>query len=270
MWGFLSFLLEALLPCECLICKRELRPFEPIDLRVRPAGWAPDVDAFFAADLRLPIFGELSVPARVLCTECWLTLEPAAGPGTLAPSGALEAPVDIVSPFHENDPLLAVVRFLKFSGGKAAVPALAWWMARALRSYLASWPAPDAAPILVPVPLHPRRERSRGYNQAALLARGVAEHLGLEVDRGLLVRVRHTKSQSTLAAEDRGGNVRGAFALRRGGARDPRRVVLVDDLVTTGETASACAEALAEARPASIAVLSAGRGRALSKGVSWA
>ncbi len=270
MWGFLSFLLEALLPCECLICKRGLRPFEPIDLPVRPAGWPPDVGAFFAADLRLSIFGELSVPARVLCTECWLTLDPAGAPGRLVPSGADEAPLDIVSPFYENDALLALVRFLKFSGGKAAVPALAWWMARALTSYLASRPVPGAAPVLVPVPLHPRRERSRGYNQSALLAYGVAGHLGLEVDGGLLARVRHTKSQSTLVAEERCGNVRGAFAVRRGGSPDPRRIVLVDDLVTTGETASACVQALAEARPASIAVLSAGRGRALSKGVSGA
>jgi predicted amidophosphoribosyltransferase len=265
VWEFLSFLIEALLPCECLICKKELRPFEPVDLPVRPAGWPADVDAFFAADLRLPLFGELSVPARLLCAECWLTLEPTRGGGRLAPSGALETPVDVVSPFHENDALLAMVRFLKFSGGKAAAPGLAWWMARALRSYLASGPARGSRPVLVPVPLHPRRERSRGYNQAALLAYGVAGHLGLEVDPGLLVRVRHTKSQSTLPADERGGNVEGAFASRPDGAGGPGGIVLVDDLVTTGETAGACARALAERCPAPLAVLSAGRGRALSK-----
>jgi len=124
--------------------------------------------------------------------------------------------------------------------------------------------------VLVPVPLHPRRERARGYNQAALLAYGVAGHLGLEVEEGFLARVRHTQSQSTLSAGERGDNVRGAFALRPGGARDPVRIVLVDDLVTTGETVSACAHALTEARPVSLAVLAAGRRRAIFKGVSGA
>jgi ComF family protein len=273
VWGFLSFLIESFLPCECLICKRELRPVEPADIPARRAAWAVDIEAFFAEGPRLRLCGGLSVPARLLCPACWLALEPAGGAQALAGPRPLERPVDIVSPFCENDELLAVVRFLKFSGGRAAAPGLAWWMARALRSYLRSRSGDEAGPVLVPVPLHPRRERSRGYNQALLLAVEVGRLLDVEVDRTLLVRVRHTKSQSTLADGERGANVRGAFALRPGrpsGARDARSIVLVDDLVTTGETALACASALAELHPVSLAVLAAGRRRGLPAGPSWA
>ncbi len=265
MGGFLSFLLDTLLPCECLVCWWELRPFDAADA----AGAARETDrmaGFRAADIRLALFGGLSVAARLLCERCWLALEPASARCALEPPAGFASPIEVVTPFLENDELLAVIRFLKFSGGRAAVPSVAWWMAAALRAHLAREPRGDAPPLLVPVPLHPRRERSRGYNQAALLAGAVSRRLGLDVDARLLARVRHTKSQSTLSAADRGANVRGAFVPRRNVPRLPRPLILVDDLVTTGETALACAAALSELGPASLAVLSAGRSRVVSAG----
>ena len=142
------------------------------------------------------------------------------------------------------------------------MPALGWWMAAALGDHLGTSAARDSLDrVLVPVPLHPLREKSRGYNQAALLAREVAGRLGLDVDPRILRRIRNTKAQSTLESGARAANVEGAFALARSDLANARNIILVDDLVTTGETVLACAAALQEGSPSSVAVLSAGRAR---------
>lgn len=220
------------------------------------------MEEFLDSGLRADLWFGISVSADVLCSGCWSRLEPARGEGLLAHPSSGERGVPLVSPFHTNDELLALVRFLKFSGGRTAVPALGWWMAAALGDYLKGMPDRDPFDsLLVPVPLHRTREKSRGYNQAALLAREVAGRLGLDLDPGILKRIRNTKSQSTLDRERRSGNVRGAFGLDRGACAAGRNIILVDDLVTTGETAGACVAALGGASPRSIAVLAAGRTR---------
>jgi len=260
VWRFLSFVLDVVLPSECLICRSALRSFVPFSLAAPPAGWPPDLIDFFSVDFRLRVFDDLSVRADVLCPRCWLTLEPARRTGLIASARPPAAPVAVVSPFYENDALLALIRFLKFSGGRAAAPSLSWWMARALASSLAGERGRAKAEfLLVPVPLHPRRERSRGYNQAALLAHGVGERLGIEVDGALIGRVKNTEPQSKLEPGERAENVRGAFTLLHGDRASSRRVILVDDLVTTGETVRACVETLEAALPATVMVLSAGR-----------
>jgi ComF family protein len=220
------------------------------------------MEEFLDSGLRMALCAGISVSADVLCPVCWSKLEPVTGEGFLArPSvGAMNVP--LVSPFHTNDELLALVRFLKFSGGRTAVPALGWWMAVALGDYLDKPADRDSFdPVLVPVPLHPLREKTRGYNQAALLAHEVAGRLGLDVDSRILQRIRNTKSQSTLDREKRSENVNGAFGLDGGEFATGRTVILIDDLVTTGETARACIAALESASPRSIAVLAAGRAR---------
>jgi ComF family protein len=142
------------------------------------------------------------------------------------------------------------------------VPPLGWWMAGALREYVGRLgPGPMSAPVLVPVPLHPAREKSRGYNQAALLALEVAERLDVDVETRILGRAKNTTSQTKLDPDERAANVRGAFRLLRADLANCRDIILVDDLVTTGASAGACIEAIEEASPASIAVLSAGRTR---------
>jgi ComF family protein len=102
----------------------------------------------------------------------------------------------------------------------------------------------DAA--LVPVPLHPRRSRERGYNQSALLAAALARAAGGRTRVApLLRRVRDTPTQTALDRRDREANLRGAFALARGARPDPdQRYVLVDDVFTTGSTLNGCARAL--------------------------
>lgn len=107
--------------------------------------------------------------------------------------------------------------------------------------------APGPAPErIVPVPLHPRRLRERGFNPAALLARWIARERRCRFDAALLRRVRHTTSQTGLGRSARRANVRGAFQVRPR-ARVPAIVWLVDDVVTTGSTLVECARVLRRA-----------------------
>jgi ComF family protein len=107
--------------------------------------------------------------------------------------------------------------------------------------------APGPSPTsVVPVPLHPRRLRERGFNPAALLARCIARERGGRFDAGLLARVRDTPSQTGLDRRARRVNVRGAFRVREG-LRPASVVWLVDDVVTTGSTLVECARALRRA-----------------------
>jgi ComF family protein len=111
------------------------------------------------------------------------------------------------------------------------------------------------ADVVVPVPLHPRREYQRGFNQAEDLAM----HLGPPVAR-LLARIRHTRSQIELPKEQRQQNVGNAFALvPESRLSIPRVVVLVDDVSTTGATLDACAKVLKAAGVAEVRALTAAR-----------
>ena len=97
------------------------------------------------------------------------------------------------------------------------------------------------------MPLHGSRLRERGYNQSVLIARAMARVLDLSVEDRALKRVRATETQTNLDSVERGANMAGAFRSRRRDRVRERRVLLVDDVVTTGATANACAEALLEA-----------------------
>ena len=98
--------------------------------------------------------------------------------------------------------------------------------------------------LVVPVPLHPRRLAERGFNQAALLASPIAAELGVPRRARALERIRDTPKQAELDRESRAANVEGAFRCASPKAVEGRRVLLVDDVRTTGATLSACAATL--------------------------
>ena len=119
---------------------------------------------------------------------------------------------------------------------------------------------PGAAPdLLVPVPLHRRRERERGYNQALLVARRLERAWGVPVAADGLVRLTATAPQADLDAAARRRNVRGAFDVVRAEAIAGRHIVLVDDVLTTGATASECARSLSRAGASAVGVLTIAR-----------
>lgn len=99
---------------------------------------------------------------------------------------------------------------------------------------------------LVPVPLHPARLKHRGFNQATVVAEHAGRRLGIEVSESL-IRSKRTAPQVTLGADARGMNVADAFRLRSGAPVHDRRLLLVDDVITTGSTLAACAAVLLDA-----------------------
>jgi len=112
---------------------------------------------------------------------------------------------------------------------------------------------------LVPVPLHPAREREREFNQAAVLASLASVRLGIPLIHGLK-RTRYTVTQTHFHREERFENLDGAFALRRRAEVRGKKLALIDDVLTTGSTADACARVLKEAGASAVVVITVARG----------
>jgi ComF family protein len=147
------------------------------------------------------------------------------------------------------------VHALKFGGRRALAAPLGDLIAE-----MGTGGLPAGTPdLLAPVPLHPRRERERGFNQALLLARRVGQVWGVPVCADILARTLATRPQTELNAETRWANVRGAFSLRRPTLVAARHVVLVDDVMTTGATLTACARCLAAGGAFTVGVLTVAR-----------
>ena len=140
----------------------------------------------------------------------------------------------------------------------------ALWLCQDLTDFLAGCLTahfdPVSVDVVVPVPLHPVRERERSYNQAALLARALAERIGRRYDDRALRRMRHTETQTHLDAVRRRLNMRGAFEVVRPAWVTQRCVLLVDDVMTTGATLDACAHALKRAGARTVWALTVARG----------
>ncbi|MDY6917992.1 MAG: ComF family protein [Chloroflexota bacterium] len=146
----------------------------------------------------------------------------------------------------------AILQF-KYRNVKALAPSLGSLMARYLRAH------PLPADVLVPVPLHPRRVRERGYNQSALLATEVGRASTLPVVDGCLVRRKDTPPQTrTRSAAERRRNIVDAFACHDSRLKG-RRILLIDDVCTSGATLNACAQALRAGGAASVWALTLAR-----------
>ena len=144
----------------------------------------------------------------------------------------------IRSPFRFAEVIREAIHQLKYRNLKAISPCLAGLLA----DYLQSSPLPGEA--LVPVPLHPRRLRERGYNQSSLLARELGKLINLPVIEDCLVRVKEAQPQvRTATVEDRRKNVTDAFKCQNGKVRG-KQIILIDDVCTSGATLESCASAL--------------------------
>ncbi|HZU77009.1 MAG TPA: ComF family protein [Dehalococcoidia bacterium] len=213
-----SLTLDELLPPRCALCAA--------------------YGAFLCAGCR----DDLPVAGDDRCAICWQMVAAPLCPRCAEYGAGLTA---VRAPFRYERGAQRLVTSVKYGGRFALVGPMAELLA-------VVWPSYGlAASAVVPVPLHRRRERSRGFNQAALLARGLGTRLGLPVRDDVLVRVRSTPAQvRTASAAERRQNVYGAFACRAEVADSA--LLLVDDVVTTGATFAACAEPLFAAGAAAV------------------
>lgn len=153
-------------------------------------------------------------------------------------------------------PCARAVRALKYHGATWVADDLAGWMESVVR---AEWPGAEFD-FLTPVPLHARRRREREYNQAELLARALGRRLGRPVRPGALRRVRATPSQTRLTVKERADNMKNAFEAGRLRALAGARVLLVDDVMTTGATLHDAARALRQGGAAEVRAVTVARG----------
>jgi len=144
------------------------------------------------------------------------------------------------APYLYQGGIMEAIHQMKY-GGKAY---LAESLGALLASFAGDWMENYGRCLMIPVPLHPKRLRERGYNQSLLLARAMSPLLGMEIDLLSLRRVKYTRSQTGLNSEERKRNVRGAFALDRQKKFKGQSVILVDDVATTGHTMNECARVL--------------------------
>lgn len=135
-----------------------------------------------------------------------------------------------LAPLCYDFPIDRLLNGLKHHGQLSHAPVLARVLAAHVRETDTSLPD-----CLVPVPLHAQRQRERGFNQAALLARELGRELGVPVRAGLLQRCRSTPSQQGLSGAERRRNLHDAFRVAQG-VRLPRHIAVIDDVITTGST----------------------------------
>ena len=201
-----------------------------------------------------------------LCASCWAKLSfisppycdrlgtPFAydpGPGVLSMEAIADPPAyrRARAAVRYDDISRALVHGLKYSDRLDLAPMLGRWMARAGREIL------DEADALVPVPLHWRRLWARRFNQSAELAKVISELSGVPVDSDALARTKPTLQQVGLTASERALNVQGAFVVRDRSRVTGRRLLLIDDVLTSGATIDACARALNRAGAEAVDVL---------------
>lgn len=154
-----------------------------------------------------------------------------------------------------RQPVSDAIQALKYGSASSLGPILGQLMASLLTPTIDDTRSAICAPLLIPVPIHRRRQRERGFNQAELLAAELAATFGWELRPDVLRRTRYTQPQAKLDRDKRLENLGGAFTVANPEATRGRNVVLVDDVLTTGSTLTACAVALQDSNPASIGAL---------------
>lgn len=133
-----------------------------------------------------------------------------------------------------------LIHQLKYQGRQQLGDLFGDWYGHQLRQE----PCLENMDWVLPVPLHPRKRRQRGYNQCTRMARKLAAHLGAQYSEELLVRTAHARSQTARNRWNRWEGIRGSFAVQNPGILAGCRILVVDDVITTGATLEACVEAL--------------------------
>lgn len=229
VYKWLSYALSRLWPAHCYLC-------------LQPSAY-PGICPGCRADLPVHAHG---------CQRCGVSL-PASQADPVCPACLTDPPpfARVISALAYTTPVDQMITGLKFHNRLHYAPLLAYL----LRERLGDSPLPVQA--IVPVPLHARRLRERGFNQALEIARPLAAALQTPLLKNTLLRVRETAPQSLQHARDRQANVHGAFAVIRPPA--VRHIALVDDVMTSGHTVAEAARCLRDAGVEKIEVWCAAR-----------
>jgi ComF family protein len=258
MAAALAALRAAVFPARCLQC-RQLLPVAP---GAAPAPGPANEDwrllqPFFCGNC---LSGVTPVEPP-FCPRCGVMFPSRVGAEHLCGRCLEQAP-----PFHMaraacafDRSLVDVIHCFKYKGMSRLARPLGVMLERAFRRY---W-GHETVDLILPVPLHRRRERERGFNQAELLLRewqkASPPAAATPMAFGVLVRAVATAAQAGLSRRERAVNLRGVFAVRRPERVDGRHVVLVDDVITTGATVGECARALLAGGAARVDVLALAR-----------
>ena len=237
----LDGILNLLYPDSCFLCTAPVSRFQ--DRGICDTCWRKTL-ALRIVGPSCPSCG-LPLPAMDeerahLCGKCILRLPPYSGARAFG-AYSLE--------------LSRIIQALKFGGRRDLARLLAPLLASTLVEF---WPE-HGMDLIVPVPLHSKRRRARGYNQAALLSRSLARLVGLPCCERALARVRNTAPQIGLSDVERAHNLRHAFRCTCPARIQGMRVLLVDDVMTTGSTVASAAEALLECGALRVSVLTVAR-----------
>jgi len=228
----LSIALDAALPPLCACCRTPLG---------NPGGLCPGC------------WSRVSFIAPPYCERLGIPFAYDPGPGILSMEAIADPPAygRARAAVRYDDVARDLVHRLKYGDRLDLATSMGRWMARAGRELL------EDADALVPVPLHWRRLWGRRFNQAAVLAKAAASNSGLPVLTGALRRMRATPQQIGLSRSARAANVQGAFAVTQDGkaAIYGKRLILVDDVLTSGATVDACARTLLRAGARNVDVL---------------
>lgn len=153
--------------------------------------------------------------------------------------------------YYKGSSFRRVVHQLKYEGRKD----LAEVMGRFMAAELSAAHFFDGIDVIVPVPLHPYKQKMRGYNQSEYIARGVSVVTGISMDTTSVIRMQHTETQTSKSAYERWKNVAGIFRLRCTSSFVGKHILIIDDVLTTGSTTTACVDAFSGVNGVRISVL---------------
>lgn len=142
--------------------------------------------------------------------------------------------------FAKSGKVQHLIHQLKYKGDKEAGVFLGQQMGESIKEA----PLFQGIDYLVPVPLHPKREKQRGYNQSLMIAKGISEVTGIPIGDRFLVRAVYTETQTKKSSDERFKNVQDIFEVRHANELENKHILLIDDVLTTGATLEACAHQL--------------------------
>jgi ComF family protein len=234
-------ILNLIYPDSCIVCSAPVSRVQ--DCGICRQCWEKALQLRISGPL-CPLCGlpyqNFAGEATHLCGKCAMSLPPYSGARAFG---------------YYSSELSRMIQALKFDGRQNLAELLAPLMASTL---LESWPTLEID-LVVPVPLHAKRKRERGYNQSALLTRSLARILLLPSCQNALIRVRSTLPQVGLSDSERARNLHRAFQCAKPAAVAGLHVLLIDDVMTTGSTVASAADALLEGGALRVSVLTAAR-----------